>query len=228
MNKAHAEAILTKIANENSYESWSEFMNDSHEHTQIEYTIAAMEEYASKGMRWVLATPKDFDSGLKHKFFRDTKTKENLSAGAAFSFFKRNCIDLVEILSESPDKENEPVSDQLSIDELLSEFKRQGFDTSNWDGDEGAEKAIVDGVVNSIHDKADRLEAENEILKMENSHSKLVVDEAKREIDRLKWLINRTWTDDLVLEFVSNVVLGRTDGKLLGEYMKKFKANNNL
>jgi len=39
----------------------------------------------------------------------------------------------------------------ISIDELLSEFKRQGFDTSNWEGDEGAEKAIVDGVVNHIN-----------------------------------------------------------------------------
>lgn len=71
------------------------------------------------------------------------------------------------------------------------------------------------------------LEAENEILKMENSHSKLVVDEAKREIDRLKY-ISQKWTDDLVLEFSANVVLGHTDGKLLGEYMKEFKANNNL
>lgn len=41
-------------------------------------------------------------------------------------------------------------SDNISIDELLSEFKRQGFDTSNWDGEEGAEKAIVDGVVKHI------------------------------------------------------------------------------
>ena len=36
------------------------------------------------------------------------------------------------------------------MNELLSEFKRQGFDVSNWDGEEGAEKAIVDGVVNHI------------------------------------------------------------------------------
>lgn len=36
------------------------------------------------------------------------------------------------------------------IDSLLKEFNRQGFDTSNWDGDEGAEKAIVDGVRNHI------------------------------------------------------------------------------
>lgn len=40
--------------------------------------------------------------------------------------------------------------DMISIDALLSEFKRQGFDTSNWDGDEGAAKAIVDGVKNHI------------------------------------------------------------------------------
>lgn len=36
--------------------------------------------------------------------------------------------------------------DHISINELLKEFNRQGIDTSNWDGDEGAEKAIVDGV----------------------------------------------------------------------------------
>ncbi len=44
----------------------------------------------------------------------------------------------------------EQESDSMSIDELLSEFKRHGFDVSNWDGEEGAEKAIVDGVVNHI------------------------------------------------------------------------------
>lgn len=44
-------------------------------------------------------------------------------------------------------------SDKLSIDALLSEFKRQGFDASGWDGEEGAEKAIVDGVVNHINER---------------------------------------------------------------------------
>jgi len=55
------------------------------------------------------------------------------------------------IINPTPSKELKSAeADNLSIDELLSEFKRQGFDTSNWDGDEGAEKAIVDGVRNHI------------------------------------------------------------------------------
>jgi hypothetical protein len=37
-------------------------------------------------------------------------------------------------------------SSMLDIDSLLSEFKRQGFNVDNWDGEQGAEKAIVDGV----------------------------------------------------------------------------------
>ncbi len=37
-------------------------------------------------------------------------------------------------------------SSMLNIDSLLSEFKRQGFNVDNWDGEQGAEKAIVDGV----------------------------------------------------------------------------------
>lgn len=47
-------------------------------------------------------------------------------------------------------KQVDCAANHLNIDTLLSEFKRQGFDTSNWDGEEGAEKAIVDGVVNHI------------------------------------------------------------------------------
>jgi len=37
-------------------------------------------------------------------------------------------------------------SSMLNIDSLLSEFKSQGFNVDNWDGEQGAEKAIVDGV----------------------------------------------------------------------------------
>lgn len=54
----------------------------------------------------------------------------------------------------SPSKEVEPVKEEeitnKNIDSLLSEFNRQGFNTENWDGDEGWEKAIVDGVRNHI------------------------------------------------------------------------------
>lgn len=47
-----AEEILKRIANENSYETWGEFMYDTHEHTQNEATIQAMREYAAQD-RWV-------------------------------------------------------------------------------------------------------------------------------------------------------------------------------
>jgi hypothetical protein len=42
-----AEEIMTKVANEHSYETWGELMYDTHEPSQIEYTKQAMEEYAS-------------------------------------------------------------------------------------------------------------------------------------------------------------------------------------
>jgi hypothetical protein len=48
-------------------------------------------------------------------------------------------------------------ANHLDINELLKEFNRRGFDTSNWDGDEGAEKAIVDGVCNSFDERTDKL-----------------------------------------------------------------------
>lgn len=48
-------------------------------------------------------------------------------------------------------------ADHISINELLQEFTRRGFDTSNWDGDEGAEKAIVDGVCNSLEEGREKL-----------------------------------------------------------------------
>jgi hypothetical protein len=47
-SKLKAEDILTKIANENSYESWADFVYDSHDHTILEYTIQAMHDYAGQ------------------------------------------------------------------------------------------------------------------------------------------------------------------------------------
>jgi len=38
--------ILQKHANEHSYDSWYELMNDTHEECQLDYTIDAMEEFA--------------------------------------------------------------------------------------------------------------------------------------------------------------------------------------
>lgn len=43
-------------------------------------------------------------------------------------------------------------ADHISIEVLLTEFKRRGIDTTNWDGDQGAERAIVDGVCTYIAD----------------------------------------------------------------------------
>jgi hypothetical protein len=41
-----AKEILTKVANEHSYEDWGECMYDTHPHSQIEYAVQAMQEYA--------------------------------------------------------------------------------------------------------------------------------------------------------------------------------------
>jgi len=64
---------------------------------------------------------------------------------------------LIDMLKKELTKSAEE-GDSLSIDSLLAEFNRQGFDTSNWDGDEGSEKAIVDGVVNQFAEKSERIE----------------------------------------------------------------------
>lgn len=37
--------ILLEYANKHSYEDWSQFMNDSHEHTQLEATKEVMDTY---------------------------------------------------------------------------------------------------------------------------------------------------------------------------------------
>ncbi len=52
-------------------------------------------------------------------------------------------------------------ANHVNIDDLLTAFNNAGFDTSNWDGEEGAEQALVDGVKNEI----DRLRGEVERLK---------------------------------------------------------------
>ena len=40
-----AEELMTRDANEHSYETWGEMMYDTHEHSQIEYTREAMIEF---------------------------------------------------------------------------------------------------------------------------------------------------------------------------------------
>jgi uncharacterized protein YecA (UPF0149 family) len=50
-------------------------------------------------------------------------------------------------------------SSMLDIDSLLSEFERQGISTENWDGEDGAERAIVDGVQNLLIEKDDKIDA---------------------------------------------------------------------
>lgn len=57
-------------------------------------------------------------------------------------------------------------SDHASIEELLVQFNRVGIETFNWDGDEGAEAAIVDGVTNHII----QLQAEKEELRKINKN----------------------------------------------------------
>jgi hypothetical protein len=45
MNDMTPEEIMTMVANEHSYETWDELMNDSHPHWQIACTKEAMERY---------------------------------------------------------------------------------------------------------------------------------------------------------------------------------------
>ena len=40
--------ILLDVANSHSYETWSELMNDTHEHSQLEYTEEAMKIYSEQ------------------------------------------------------------------------------------------------------------------------------------------------------------------------------------
>ncbi len=50
------------------------------------------------------------------------------------------------------EKEGQCESDHVSIDDLLCEFNRRGFNTDNWDGDAEAPEAIVSGVKNHINE----------------------------------------------------------------------------
>lgn len=52
----------------------------------------------------------------------------------------------------TPTKEDD--ADSISIDELFSAFKRYGIDTTNFDGDEGAEQAIALGVKNLLAEQS--------------------------------------------------------------------------
>lgn len=45
------EEIMTKVANEHSYETWSELMYDSHDFYQIECTKEAMLIYAEEVLK---------------------------------------------------------------------------------------------------------------------------------------------------------------------------------
>lgn len=54
----------------------------------------------------------------------------------------------------SSNRQTEAVEDAF-VDRLLAEFKRQGINTENWDGDEGPEKAIVDGVKSLLKEQED-------------------------------------------------------------------------
>ncbi len=65
-------------------------------------------------------------------------------------------------------------ADSISLKELLAQFHRVGFDTSNWDGDEGAEKAIVDGVCSQFEQDKEKLfdtitDQHLEICKLKNT-----------------------------------------------------------
>jgi hypothetical protein len=83
-------------------------------------------------------------------------------------------------------KEKECESSHLNIDELLQAFKRVGFDTSNWDGDEGAEKAIVDGVCKFIDDKTEWWANELANMQIERNDYRNKSEELKAENERLK------------------------------------------
>ena len=157
----------------------------------------------SGGNEWVLSVPVDFNhdpdyliSELCNRYA--AKQEEYASKGM-------------------PDKENEPVELQERAKEYAErvcngsfpiEYTREqvvkhtandfiaGFnfrqpEIESLQNQSKVLSAIKNGLEKSLSESLSRikeLEADNEILKMENSHSKLVVDEAKREIDRLKWL----------------------------------------
>jgi len=61
--------------------------------------------------------------------------------------------DKITALSPTPPEGKED-ADSISIDELFSAFKRYGIDTTNFDGDEGAENAIALGVKNLLSEQS--------------------------------------------------------------------------
>lgn len=97
-------------------------------------------------------------------------------------------------------------SDHLSIDELLSEFSRCGFNTENWDGDEGAEKAIVKGVCTSLEERTEKIfdmmtddhikfTTENSKLKKENEGLKIENETFKDAMVERNYAYNRLYED---------------------------------
>jgi hypothetical protein len=82
-----------------------------------------------------------------------------------------------------------------NIDSLLSEFNRQGINTENWDGEEGWEKAIVDGVRHHIE----------ELLAPKEESPKTYTESEVREI------VGRTWEAAIKWEWVENRNQERVD-----------------
>lgn len=132
----------------------------------------------------------------------DGETPEDFNelGGVTWCYDKIHGNDIEYVLSPSHTEQElrqKCESDHLSINELLAEFKRQGFDTSNWDGEEGAEKAIVDGVrshvvqLDELYDKA--LDISVGDLMEARIKRNQEVQELRQEIERLKWLIEKTF-----------------------------------
>lgn len=74
-------------------------------------------------------------------------------------------------------------SNMLDIDSLLSEFKRQGFNVDNWDGEQSAEKAIVDGVIVVVAELRADLEKANKLFN--SIKIPFDVDEMRSNYDRM-------------------------------------------
>jgi len=93
-------------------------------------------------------------------------------------------------------------ANHLNINYLLNEFTRRGFDVSNWDGDEGAEKAIVDGVCNDKEKTVDWWSEELATMQIErNDYKNKCAEQSKRitELEEgLREITKMTFNDEMI------------------------------
>lgn len=87
-----AEELMTKAANEHSYETWGEMMYDTHEHSQIEYTREVMIEFAKLHVQAALESASEKSNLLLTDKKGNTKTTGGYDAYGSIATVNKQSI----------------------------------------------------------------------------------------------------------------------------------------